>query len=175
MWAALGVLLLVSVLRDRNLLGWLYALIAAALLFLVPNIAARLNARIEVSRDEVVYRGPLRRTNKRPRASIVGVVRVRLAVLGPRFPHTYLLFLDREGRTVVPIPEEWWSRQDVQRVLDELGLSDQTLPEPLTPAEANNRYPGAASFGLIHRFAIAALVLLIGLIVLGVIVGPSHR
>lgn len=178
-FAAVAGLLLAGAIRDPHLLGWLVAVAAVVLVLAVPNVAARVNARLVVSDDAVIYRGPLRGQQRCSRRDVVRVERVRLAVLGPRFALTRLLFLNGSGRAMVSLPEEWWSPQDVERLQATLGVPVDTTPEELTPAEANRRFPGAASSALVHRVAVGAVVLCVGgvilLGVLGAIVGPQHR
>ena len=178
-WVSVTILVVVVALSNPHLIGWLAALVVIVLVFAVPNLAARANARLILTADLVVYRGPLRVVKKCPRSEVTRLVRLRLAALGPRFPLTRLLFLNNAGHTILSLPEEWWSSEDIERVKLELGAPFDTVSEPLAPAEANRRFPGAASFALEHRFAIGAVGLLIfGLIffgVLGALVGSGHQ
>jgi hypothetical protein len=178
-WVAIAVLLVAGGLRDPHLFGWLAAVVVIGLVFAIPNVAARANARLVVTEDAVTYRGPLRGRQTCSRREVVRMVRVRLAVLGPRFALTRLLFLDSSGSTVLSLPEEWWSSQDLERVRTAMGVPVNTRPEELTPVEANRRFPGAASFALVHRVAVGAVAVCVGgvilLGVLGAIVGSGHK
>jgi hypothetical protein len=178
-WVAIATLLLVGGLRDPHLFGWLVSLAAVVLAFAVPCVAARVNASLVVSEDTVTYRSPLRRVHVCSRREVVRIERVRMAILGPRFAFTHLLFLNGRGLSVLSLPEEWWSTQDVERVQADLGVPINTTPEELTPEEANRRFPGAASFALMHRVAIGVVVLCLGgvtlLGVLGAVVGSGHK
>lgn len=169
-WVSIAILVVVGAVSKPHLSGLLVALATIAVLFAIPNLTARANARLILYQDVVLYRGPLRRVQRCSRPAIARIVRVRLALLGPRFPLTHLLFLNNAGRSLISLPEEWWSTQDIERVRAELGVPVDTLSEPLTPGEANRRFPGAASFGLVHRVAIGAASLgIVGLILLGVL------
>lgn len=178
-WASVAILAVVVALSNPHLTGWLAALVVIVLVFAIPNLTARANARLIVTPDAIVYRGPLRVVHRCPRQEVTRLVRVRLAALGPRFPLTRLLFLSNAGHTMLSLPEEWWSPVDIERVKFALGLPFDAASEPLTPAEANRQFPGAASLLLEHRFAIgAAVVLISGLIffgVLGALVGAGHQ
>jgi len=166
-WMSVAILVVVGAVSNPRLSGLLVPLATVVVLFAIPNLTARANARLILYQDVVIYRGPLRRVQRCSRPAVKRIVRVRLAVLGPRFPLTHLLFLNDAGRSMISLPEEWWSTQDIERVRVELGVPIDTLSESVSPGEANRRFPGAASFGLVHRVAIGAVALgIVGLILL---------
>jgi hypothetical protein len=176
-WTAVVVLLLVGGLRDPRLVGWLVPVVMVVLVLAAPYAAARVNARLVVRDEEVTYRGPLGGVHKCSRRAVVKVVRVQFAVLGPRMTSTRMLLLDMTGRAVPSVPEEWWSTRDVERITSAPGVPVIMTFQQLTPAEANRRYPGAASVALVHRVAVGTVVtcilVVVGLGVLGAVVG--HR
>jgi len=177
-WTAVVVLLLVGGLRDPRLVGWLVSVGIVVLVLAAPNVAARVNARLVVGEDVVTYRGPLRGVHTCSRRAVAKVVRVHFAVLGPRMTSTRMLLLDATGRAVLSVPEEWWSVRDGERFLSALGVPVTVTFTQLTPAEANRRYPGAASFALVHRVAVGTVAVcilaVVGLGVLGAVVGSGH-
>jgi hypothetical protein len=119
-----------------------------------------------VSSGVVEYRGLLGRSHRAKVADIRRVVRVRIDVLGPRFPFTRLRLLDANDHAGMSIQEEWWNASDLVRFQQHLGLQPEDSDLMVTPRRANQLYPGAASFALRHRFAVllsaaaAVLVLL---------------
>jgi len=178
-WAAIVVLLLAGGLRDPRLAGWLVAVAAVVLVLAVPYAAVRVNARLVVGEEVVTYRGPLRGVHECSRRAVAKVVRVHFAVLGPRMASTRMLLVDASGRAILSVPEEWWSVSDVGRAMSALGVPVTVTLTQVTPAEANRRYPGAASFALVHRALLGTVVtcilVAVGLGVLGAVVGTGHR
>jgi hypothetical protein len=63
---------------------------------------------------------------------------------------------------------------DLASLLDALALPVSTTDDPVAPRQANRLYPGAASFALVHRFEVVAVVLLVCLGVVGAIVPTQH-
>jgi hypothetical protein len=168
--AAIGALFLVGLVRDPRLIGWVSTLLVVALVFALPNGLARLNALLVVSQDAIHYRGLLRRHRTCLRDEIDRIFSVRLAILGPRLVFTRLLLVDHSGSALLSIQEEWWSREDIDRLCQELSVPVTTLDEPLSPAKANRRFPNAASFLLVHRLAITtALLCCSGVVLLGIV------
>ncbi|MGH7685224.1 MAG: hypothetical protein ACREN2_00145 [Candidatus Dormibacteria bacterium] len=159
-------LLIYGAMRDRSLSGWAWTVAVIGALFVVPNVLARINARIWIRGDDLRYRGILRVVRKCRVTDVQSVAFVKISVLGPRFPFTRILLLDRMGRTLVSIQEEWWSRGDIAELERILGAPVRCVDDAVTAGEANRRYPGAASFVLAHRFAVAAAVLVISVVAL---------
>jgi hypothetical protein len=85
--------------------------------------------------------------------------------------------MDAAGYALVSMQEEWWSPEDLDRVCEEMGVPVTTIEQVLTPVEANRRFPGAASFFLVHRLALTSValcvVILILLGVLGAVTGGN--
>jgi hypothetical protein len=153
-WLSIAGLLLFAALRDPRLIGWVSSAIAVLIVITLPNGLARLNARISISNNTVEYRGALRRRQRCARDAIQQVVRVRIAVLGSRFVFTRLLLVDAREHALITVQEEWWSSADLERVWNELAVPVSTVDKVINPKDVNRRFPGAASFLLVHRFAV---------------------
>jgi hypothetical protein len=91
-------------------------------------------------------------------------VRVRIEVMGPRFPFTRLLLLDANNHALLSIQEEWWKAADLVRLHQYIGLQVDGAASSLTPRRANQLYPGASSFALRHRFSVLFSALAIGFV-----------
>ena len=170
-WLAACVLLVVGALRDPSLQGWLYSFLAVAIVILVPNLLARVNARLRISPDMIEYRGMLRVRRRCKRSDVTQLVRVIIAVLGPRFVFTRLLLVNREGKALVSIQEELWSQNDLDRFQSELACPITDIDGAQSPSAVNRTFPGAASFALVHRWAITSAALAILLVTLLGILG----
>jgi hypothetical protein len=94
--------------------------------------------------------------------------------LGPRFTFDRLLLLELSGRVRISIQEEWFALDDLDKLLDTLGVPVSTTGDPLAPHQANRLFPGAASFALVNRFAVVVFVLLVCLAVVGAILPTQH-
>jgi|GEM_PF-4421717 len=173
-WFAVVGLLVFGAVRDPSLRGWLISVAVVILVIALPNALARVNVRIRITPDSVEYWGILRVPRRCPRSEIVGARRLQLALLGPRFRFSRLVCVPVSGRASISIQEEWFALDDLARMLDALAIPVSDVDEPLTPRRANELYPGAASFALVHRFEIVAVgfVVLLGLI--GTFVPVKH-
>lgn len=146
-----------SIARDHSLGSWALALGITGALIVAPGVAATLRARLAVSSGVVEYRVLLGRSHRTKVTDIRRIVRVRIEVLGPRFPFTRLLLLDASDHTRLSIQEEWWKASDLVAFQLHLGLQAEDSTLTITPRRANQLYPGAASFGR-PRLACAAAV-----------------
>ena len=173
-WVVVILLLVVGTLRDPSLQGWLYTALALVVVFVVPVLLARTNARLVLSRAFVDYRGMLRVRHRCRRQDVARLVRVPIAVLGPRIIFKRLLLVSTGGRALLSIQEDLWSPSDLNRLRDELGVPVTVLDQPQTPSKVNVLFPGAASFGLVHRGAIGLILAALALVVLlGVLGGHA--
>jgi hypothetical protein len=143
-----------GVARDRTLTSWALALGICLTILAIPNIGARLYARLAIRSGVVEYRGMLGATHRSQAAEICRGVRVRIEVLGPRFPFTRLLLLDGNDHVRLSIQEEWWTAEDLVHFQQRLGLRLDGPASSITARRANQLYPGAASFALRHRFSV---------------------
>ena len=169
------VLLVIGAVRDPSLQGWLYSFLAVAIVFVVPILLAGVNARLSISSDIVEYRGMLRVRRRCRRNDVTQLVRVTLAILGPGAVFRRLLLVNGEGEALLSIQEDLWSPDDLGRFQNELGCPIAVIDGAQYPSEVNRTFPGAASFALVHRWAITIAVLAIVLVTfLGVLGGTAH-
>ena len=165
-WIVACVLLVVGAIRDPSLQGWLYSFLAVAIVVVVPILLARINARLRISQDIIEYRGMLRVRRRCKRNDVTHLVRVSLAVLGPRYVFTRLLLVNSEGKALLSIQEDLWSQNDLDRLRDELACPITVIDGAQSPSAVNRTFPGAASFALRHRWAITIALLTIVLVTL---------
>lgn len=172
-WLIVVGVLLYGYYRDPQLGIYPWIIGGLILVTAIPNLLARVNARIMIGPDEVQYRGILRVRRTCHRTALSQAVRVKVSVLGPRFPFSQLLLLDPEGNVLVSIHEEWWPSTLASRLASELSIPVSVLAGTYSPKEINHRYPGAASLLLRHRYytMIAAAILVI--VVVGGIISAT--
>lgn len=158
-----------DVVSSPSTKGWLWAVLVVALLFLVPNLAARVNGLLVVSAEEVRYRTVLRMTRRCPRSAIRRAVHVRISVWG-RSTFARLLLVDNRNNVLLSIQEEWWSPARLSQFVALLNVPVSEIPGTSYSRRLNREFPGAASFVFVHRVALmtCALTLLL-LLVFGII------
>ena len=165
-WLVAAALLGFGAVRDPHVAGWLISLAVVIVVLAVPSAIGRLNARVRITQEAVEYRGFFRVPRRIERSNLHRVVRLRLLVLGSRFAFTRLLFLDEAGRARLSMQAEWFPPAELDRMQSELSVPWSESSESLPPRSANRLYPGAASWGLIHRYELAgvgAVVVLLGI------------
>jgi hypothetical protein len=163
-----------SVARDPGLDGWALAIGICAAALVIPSLGARLRVRLVIRSGVVEYRGLLGRTHRAPEANICRAVKVRIDVVGPRFPFTRLLLLDANNHARLSIQEEWWNASDLVHFQQPLGLQLAGSASSLTARRANQLYPGAASFALRHRFFILPSAVAVGVVAVAEILRYVH-
>jgi hypothetical protein len=162
-----AVLLVVGAVRDPTASGWLWSGFAVLLVIGVPYLLARANALVRVTPESVEYRGMFRVRRRCPRDVLAEMIQVRVAVLGPRYPFTRLLLVDASGRARISIQTDAFSLSDLDALETTLGVPTSQIDDPMAPRALNRRYPGAASFVLVHRFAAICLVALLAMAIVG--------
>ncbi|WP_106537434.1 hypothetical protein [Haloactinopolyspora alba] len=116
------------------------AAVAAGLALLA---AASSRSRIVVTADEIAVVGPLRRRNvSRTRAASV----VRTVLIPGRGPIVDTVFvLDGDGQGVLRISGHRYATDDVDRLVEHLGLPVSSPDRPLGMREFAEAYPGTVS------------------------------
>ena len=171
--AAVGLLIL-GASRDPTLAGWLIAAAAVMVVIAVPNALARLTERVRITSESVEYRGLLGVTRRCARTEVSRLIRLRVAVLGPRFVFTRLILVDSSDRARISLQTEWFSLADLEELQHQLDVPWSDANDPLTPRAANRLYPGAASFAVTHRFEMTALGIVLALLVIGLPSPVAH-
>ena len=170
-WLGAAALLSFGALRDPHVGGWLLPLAVASMVLAVPSAIGRLNARVRITQETVEYRGFFRVQRRIKRSHLDRVVRLRLLVLGSRFAFTRLLFLDEAGRARLSMQAEWFPPAELDQMQSDLAVPWSQSSESLPPRSANRLYPGAASWGLIHRYELAGVGAVVILLLIGLLSG----
>ncbi|MFC4563640.1 hypothetical protein ACFO4E_17375 [Nocardiopsis mangrovi] len=123
---------------------------AWALAFFAPVLGAifalgwwyMARSRVIVTPDEITVIGLRRRS--RPRSGAVSVVRADL--IQPRGPNAESVFvLDGYGRVLLRIWVHIYAREDVDRLVDHVGIAWSGPGRPVTARQLANAYPGIVS------------------------------
>ena len=155
---------------SSSIKGWLWGLLVVGLLFLVPNLAARVNALLVVSVDEVKYRSVLRITRRCPRSVIRRAIHVKISVWG-RYTFARLLLVDNRNTVLLSIQEEWWPPERLSQFVALLNVPVSEIPGTSYSRRLNREFPGAASFVFVHRVAFMTCTLALVLVLVFGIIG----
>jgi hypothetical protein len=169
-------LLLFMVLRDPSVAAFAASVLAVVILFAIPAVLARINARIDLYSNTLEYRGPLRGKQRCVRRDIARLLRIRVnTILGPRFGITYTLCLDDAGRVLIAIQNEWWSPSDLERLWSAFGDSVSEGGSSIGRAAANRQYPGSSAFSVRHQIRVVLTVVVVVLAVLMIVGAVTRR
>ena len=86
-----------------------------------------------------------------------------------------LLLVNSEGKALLSIQEELWSQDDLGHLRNEFACPLTVIDGAQSPSAVNRTFPGAASFALVHRWAVTVGVLTIVLVTLLGILGSTTR
>jgi hypothetical protein len=169
-WALVGIFLAIMILRDPRGKGWLATIVVLTAVIGGPTVLKRLNTRVIITKDLVVFRNSLRRSQQCKRSELTRSVVVRVQLLGPRLALTRVLMLDRGGRVCASVQVDAWSDSQLAMIYDRLGLPVLEHPTPLSPWKANKEFPGATSAVLRYWPILAGTAVLGSFIVIGSVV-----
>lgn len=126
----------------------------AALIILV--IGTLLQARIILTPDEIVVRGMFYRQH-RPRSHIAEVVRA--TITAPRGGAGESLFLlDATRGLVIRVSGGGYKREDLDLLLDALGVLCTVHDRPVEPKDFSRTYPGLLSKAELHPLRLALAI-----------------
>jgi hypothetical protein len=143
------------------------AVFAAMIILLIGTL---LQARVILTPDEIIVRGMFYRQH-RPRSHVAEVVRA--TITAPRGGAGESLFLLDAGRgLVIRVAAGGYKREDVDLLLDALGVPCTTYDRPVEPKKFARTYPGLLSWAERHpyRLALAAVAIICATLALLVLI-----
>jgi len=123
--------------------GWLPVALAQAgvTLVCVFGVVAAFRAVIRVDGTGISERGFFGTTARFPLGMVGSVVLLELYLSGALDTHPQLFVVGHDGKLLLRMRGQFWSRDDMDTVADELGAPIVRVPEPLTLNDLNRLRP----------------------------------
>ncbi len=158
----------ISVFNNRDnpvlLASVLLATLAVVSVFIVLYFR---NTRIDFG-DGAITRVNLFGSTRRWATSDVGDVVLAPSVTAPAQPPThYTMVLDRSGNTILRPTSATWSPEQIQSLVEGIGVEPTIIAESITPGILRDRYPNAIAWWEAHPLASAFI--LVGVICVAIV------
>jgi hypothetical protein len=141
-------LLVIAVVHGAQNADWPIAITVVLAVTGGPILLKYLNTRVVITPDYVLARNSVRWVSRCRRLDVDHVVTTRIEVLGPRFPLTRILLIDKRGRTCLSLQADAWSDDQLRQIYRALNVPVSALQQSVGPWEVNRLYPGTASLPL---------------------------
>jgi len=136
LFALLYWLALSPVVWTHMLIGFVVTCLAWTLAYVGHN-----RAFIRVTDTAITERGFLGRTNVVPIDVVSSIIALELYRSGSLDTYPQLFVIDDEGNLLVRMRGQFWSRDDMEKIVDALDVPVVRVPEPLTLRDLNRLRP----------------------------------
>ncbi len=122
---------------------WVYLLIVMLLICVLWSLAyvGHKRAFIRVTDTAITERGFLGRMNVVPIEAVSSIIALELYRSGSLDTHPQLFVIDDESNLLVRMRGQFWSREDMETIVDALDVPVVRVPEPLSLRDLNRLRP----------------------------------